>query len=101
MPKVQKREATRQIPEGLCQTCNHAADCGYVRSTGQPVIFCEEFSSETTRFVEEVRVEAPAPTVEDMKLWDEYKGLCVNCDQRETCAIRRPETGIWHCEEYR
>ncbi len=30
----------------------------------------------------------------------EYKGLCVNCENRNTCSVPRPEGGVWHCEEY-
>jgi hypothetical protein len=99
-PKPVKRAPQVVKPEGLCSTCNHARSCSYVRNPGQPVIFCEEFDSFMPPVVE-AAVESPAPTIEDLKTWDEYKGLCVNCDQRENCAIRRPETGIWHCEEYR
>jgi hypothetical protein len=29
-----------------------------------------------------------------------YKGLCVNCANRETCLYPKPEGGVWHCEEY-
>ncbi len=29
-----------------------------------------------------------------------YRGLCMNCDLRETCALPRPESGVWFCEEY-
>lgn len=28
-------------------------------------------------------------------------GLCMNCDNRFTCAFPVPEGGVWHCEEYR
>lgn len=99
-PKPAKRAPQVSVPAGLCTTCNHAGACSYIRNSSQPVLFCEEFDNFTPPMVE-VTVEQPAPTVEDMKTWDEYKGLCVNCDMRETCAIRKPETGIWHCEEYR
>jgi len=27
-------------------------------------------------------------------------GLCRNCIHRETCSFPRPESGVWHCEEY-
>lgn len=30
-----------------------------------------------------------------------FKGLCVNCDDRFICTFRRPESGVWFCEEYR
>ncbi len=29
-----------------------------------------------------------------------YKGLCGNCDSRESCMYPKPEGGVWHCEEY-
>jgi hypothetical protein len=31
---------------------------------------------------------------------DKYKGLCINCENRETCNLQVPESGVWHCEEY-
>jgi hypothetical protein len=30
----------------------------------------------------------------------DYKGLCVNCANRETCLLPKAEGGVWHCEEY-
>lgn len=48
---------------------------------------------------EETTVES-FPTLEEMREWDEYKGLCVNCENRKDCAIRNKEIGVWHCEEY-
>jgi len=101
LTKPVKRQPEKQVPQGLCQTCDHASACGYIRNPEQPVVFCEEFDSTTLPMVADAPSEAPAPTAADMRLWDEYKGLCVNCDMRETCAIRKPETGIWHCEEYK
>ncbi len=87
---------------GLCMTCNHAENCGYLRELDKPVLFCEEFDSFTPPSVEEVSpLDNVAPTVEEMRDWDKYKGLCVNCDNREHCAIRNAEIGVWHCEEYR
>jgi hypothetical protein len=32
---------------------------------------------------------------------EELKGLCMNCEARDYCRIRKPEGGIWHCEEYK
>jgi hypothetical protein len=29
------------------------------------------------------------------------KGLCANCENRDTCLMPHPEGGVWHCEEYR
>jgi len=30
-----------------------------------------------------------------------FLGLCVNCEDRETCVYPKPDGGVWHCEEYR
>jgi len=29
-----------------------------------------------------------------------YKGICSNCDHRETCSYRAPGHAVWYCEEY-
>ena len=28
------------------------------------------------------------------------KGLCINCENRETCILPKPAGGVWQCEEY-
>ena len=28
-------------------------------------------------------------------------GLCANCALDDTCVRPRPESGVWHCEDYR
>lgn len=30
----------------------------------------------------------------------EYRGLCGHCELRKTCALPRPEGGVWRCENY-
>jgi len=30
----------------------------------------------------------------------EYRGLCMYCELRKTCALPRPEGGVWRCENY-
>jgi hypothetical protein len=88
------------VERGLCVNCNHRTACGYRRDPARPVVFCEEFECFTPPSVEAAPVTVPAPTEQDMADWDKYKGLCVNCDNRETCQIRNAEIGVWHCEEY-
>jgi hypothetical protein len=29
-----------------------------------------------------------------------HRGLCLNCDVRNTCTFPKPEGGVWFCEEY-
>ncbi len=101
--KREKKDETKALPlSGLCVTCAHVVRCGFrVRHT-QPVIWCEEFEAVNVPLVPEETPEVnDAPSVKQMEEWDKYKGLCVNCENRETCQIRNSEIGIWHCEEYR
>ncbi len=82
----------------LCSTCKHTEACGGRSTLEHPIFFCELFE-----------VFAPPPTLtpvgplESQSRQDtsEYRGLCMNCANRNTCAIPKPEGGIWHCQEYR
>jgi len=82
--------------EGLCMTCNNIPSCYYHASRG-PALFCELFdnhvSSESPPFSS--LSESPQQNAEM-----EYAGLCMNCDHRMECHHPRPETGVWHCEDY-
>lgn len=31
---------------------------------------------------------------------NQSEGLCCNCTNRASCAMRLVEGGVWHCEEY-
>jgi hypothetical protein len=97
--KAKKPKALPSAEQGLCSTCNKAAHCGYKARNKRAVLFCEEFDSTVPTITEETTVES-FPTLEEMREWDEYKGLCVNCENRKDCAIRNKEIGVWHCEEY-
>ncbi len=33
-------------------------------------------------------------------IMDLANSICVNCDNRHTCKLIKPEKGVWHCEEY-
>lgn len=30
-----------------------------------------------------------------------FAGLCVDCQNRNTCIYAKTNGGVWHCEEYR
>ncbi|MEO0071407.1 MAG: hypothetical protein ABIK39_04925 [candidate division WOR-3 bacterium] len=100
--RERKQKLERPPLSGLCSTCSHSHGCGYRLRQSQPVVWCEEFESTSVPFVEETQSGmAQAPTVAEMHEWDKYKGLCVNCENRDSCQIRNKEIGVWHCEEYR
>jgi hypothetical protein len=84
----------------LCWACNHGPRCMNRGTADKPVFYCEEFDTYVP--VSRVSFEKASRITSDGKGGsDKYKGLCLNCEDRETCTIRDLEGGVWHCEEYR
>jgi len=86
--------------EGLCMTCNSAPACAFRKRGRGPVLQCEEFddyqaltAGSEPAAARKLRGHNPADA-------GRYKGLCINCDFRETCINAASETGVWHCENY-
>lgn len=83
---------------GICSTCKHSNGCAYLSNHDDPIYHCNEFEIVETKTAKTAVAE---PKVESEKAdTQNFKGLCVNCAQRHTCKINKPESGIWHCEEY-
>ena len=107
--KKKEKSTTSRVAKysGLCSTCNNAPDCCLIGSTDQPVIFCEEFNihqQTQVRTMDDTALQAvdfQSIITQKPKEPSKYQGLCVNCDDRETCTFLKPEGGAWYCEEYR
>ena len=92
--------------KGLCLICKNAHTCTFRRDATKPVSSCEEFEIELkTKKILSVKgasmsmndaVDEGIPDEEKRK----YRGLCMNCVHRKTCSYRKPESGVWFCEEY-
>lgn len=86
---------------GLCLTCNNAPTCIFYQRNGSRIVwYCELFDD----YVPVQELQKPEKKVEsktEEKSKGKFKGLCVNCEDRDTCTFTKPEGGIWHCEEYR
>ena len=96
-------KATRS---GICSTCKHAPTCCYQKDPRRPVLQCEEFEPDEPPPRERPAKQASLPRSSEVgrgprkgKLGN-LKGLCVDCDNRGTCMYPKPESGVWHCEEY-
>ena len=100
----QEIEPQEEIPqnEGLCATCNEEPNCFYARNADRPVLFCEMFDNTSPVSEKEPQGErSKAQQGETEQIQSAtLKGLCVNCENRETCTFPKPEEGVWHCEEY-
>ena len=91
------------VKRGLCSTCIHASECTYPRNLNRPVLQCEEFEGEKLSLkrygnmkIQRIRKE----DIEDLSKSTLYKGLCKLCALRDECVFPKPESGVWHCEEY-
>lgn len=84
----------------LCGTCNHNPGCTYRATTDRPLFYCMEF--DTYAPVSRASLGNVSRIASDgERNTDKYRGLCSDCEDRETCTIRGLEEGVWHCEEYR
>lgn len=95
-PKVKKYR-------GICSTCNNAPTCIYLKNQRRPVIQCEEFDDYSAKQPNLPVSSSPAPAItsaDQNREVSTYKGLCINCENRETCKLTKRDGGIWHCEEY-
>ena len=86
-----------QKPElkGLCTTCMQAEGCTYPRNEETGVLFCEEFE-----VVSAPKFKIVTPTQNPSTLESNLKGLCANCNNALLCQFPKPDSGVWHCEEY-
>ncbi len=85
---------------GLCSVCKEASTCTYRRDSWQPVWQCDEFECESIQVSTFPPIDSPFKSDAAYESSGEYKGLCVNCEKRETCTYPKPEGGVWHCDEY-
>jgi len=93
---------TNQTYYGICTTCNSGEICTSKKTRQGPVWFCEEFDNyipvkEQPWF--EAQAKAAIDTIEEDL--SQFKGLCLNCEDRTKCNFIKPNGGVWHCEEYR
>jgi hypothetical protein len=93
-----------EVIRGLCSTCNNSPTCFYHLRNGKRVVcYCELFDnyispSRVGEFSKITKLNPEPSTHTTIK--DRFNGLCINCENVETCAYPKPEGGVWHCEEY-
>ena len=99
--KTKKKEFYNDI----CSTCNHNETCTSKKTRQGPVWFCEEFDDYVA--VKELYDTSGQPTDSQDRFSasadepGQFKGLCINCENRYKCSYLKPNGGIWHCEEYK
>jgi len=94
--------SVKEHSPGLCINCKNAATCVYRAKRGFDAVYCENYdgffmSSSSLESQNGAAADKPADISADSS---PLKGLCVNCANRDSCKLHRPEAGVWHCEEY-
>ena len=86
----------------LCLTCNNSPTC-FLSSNDNTVFECEEYNDASWVSIETADKDANKQAYRrpDSSYSEKYKGLCNNCENRETCGNSATAGGVWHCEEYR
>jgi hypothetical protein len=97
--------------KAICGSCDRQKSCGFAKSMGQLVLECDEHQGFQGLYLS-TNGWKPGTSTRDLKLISgkdalravspgDCVGLCVNCEDRDTCAFPKPPGGVWHCEEYR
>jgi len=94
--------------EGICSNCKFSSECRSKKTYLGSVHFCEEHElADPSQKVEKAKFISEAPKLNTLSTNAIEKdpprpvmGLCSNCAHRESCGLPRPESGVWHCEEY-
>ena len=81
----------KRQPQGLCTSCMHAQTCMYLKKQELPVFHCEEF--EIAPVSGQQYKEAPLRSTPSERQ-TRYRGLCLNCENRETCIYAGAEGGV-------
>jgi hypothetical protein len=93
-------DVENDVINDLCITCNHYQICSTRRDRKRPIWFCEEFDNYVPIKEMKIKTDSKASFKTVKKEMQQYKGLCINCENRENCKLHKPNGGIWHCEEY-
>lgn len=82
---------------GICVNCMHDVECVERQEPERPILFCERHDVITST---PGKSAVKAGKLEVKEYDNNFLGLCKNCDDSQNCLYPKPESGIWHCEDY-
>jgi len=89
--------------DGLCSTCKFSSSCMFRKNQSESIHFCEEYEQADASQIYEAKQSPRSNSAADSLIdqsSNKVMGLCSNCKNRSTCSFPKPESGVWHCEEY-
>ena len=96
--------------KSICASCDSVKECTFTKTVGQLVLECDKHRGFQGLYLSTNGWKPGAGISPDMKLISgrealravtpaDCVGLCVNCEDRDTCTFPKPPGGVWHCEE--
>ena len=84
--------------QGICLTCLHFTKCALrpAECSTNGIQFCEEYQ---TVCLAPVVVSNDKPK-KVKQVPSDILGLCSDCNHYSYCSFPKPESGVWHCEDY-
>lgn len=95
------REKAPKAVSGLCVNCALRDTCTFPGRASGPVFHCEEYRCEGAGCAEPSPARPSSAEAGQPCEATDFKGLCVNCENRFDCTFPKPPGGVWHCQEYR
>ncbi len=90
--------------QDICMTCYWGKGCGFLNGNPRPILQCEQFQASILADRSQFARAVPPSDRQAGDAEEETEGLlglCRSCLNRAECTYSRPESGVWHCEEYR
>ena len=93
----------------ICQTCIHVAECAHCQhcqNQGKTIFHCENFDDKPVLHVVETKIlhkaehRSASSKMSISYVQGRMKGLCINCEIRDSCGFPIRNGGVWHCDEY-
>jgi hypothetical protein len=95
-----QRDMEQLVEASLCVNCRHLGDCTFLSKACSPVQNCELYECGLSEKPRLVVVKKTCAAVEAPVNEDDLMGLCLTCENLQSCNLPKPASGVWMCEEY-
>ena len=88
----------------LCAVCAKRKSCTFIKDSKHPIVNCDEFEIDDNFKIDLNHIQkyesSERYNFNIKKEKTDHLGLCVDCARRSECTYEKPESGVWHCDEY-
>lgn len=88
------------VQASLCANCRHIGDCAFLSKACSPIQNCEMYECGLSEKPRLVVVKKTCAAVEEPESRIAPAGLCITCENLNSCNLPKSPGGVWMCEEY-